>query len=375
MLKYIRKSAQDKETGSAKKELIGSDPSNAATAESVWLVLTTKKHIIPQPRLKPGKILLPNPLNTTSNLSICLITPDPQRSFKDLIAHTSFPSNLSKCINRVIDIKKLKAKYQSYESRKALRDSHDIFLADDRIVTYLSKTLGKDFYSSSTKRPIPIRLEAYRPKKERKNAALPSTKPKKETSDPKSITTPEAAAKEIERTLLTTQVYLSPSVTTSIRVGLSSHSPQQLAENIEAVVQAMTQKHVPRQWRGIQSIHIKGPNTMSLPIWLASELWADEEKVIEDDEAERLQVLAIESKKKKKHPALHGGAQLALKDGTANDRKKRRGDDAEQAQGVRKKKRKVAEEDFSQEMKERREKLREQKRKIQSTLEAEAVAA
>ncbi|KAI5283502.1 hypothetical protein KEM54_002085, partial [Ascosphaera aggregata] len=59
-----------------------------------------------------------------------------------------------------------------------------------------------------------------------------------------------------------------------------------LTENIKAVVQGLTDRFVTRGWRNVKGLHIKGPNTMSLPIWLASELWLDEADVIEQKRIE-----------------------------------------------------------------------------------------
>ena len=345
-------------------------------AQPIWLVLTTKKHIIPQPRLKPSKILLPHSINASPDLSICLIVAEPQRAFKDLIAHPSFPKELSKRVTRVIDIKKLDKKYHSYESKRQLRDSYDLFLADDRIITYLAKILGKTFYTTTPKRPIPVHLEAYKDKAEKKkNAALPSTKPKKNSPKSTSLSKPEEAAHEIERTLSMTQVNLAPSATTSIRVGLSSQTSDQVAENIEAVVSGMTEKHVPRQWRGVKAIHVKGPNTMALPVWLADELWEDEKDVLEDLEAEEARLKALQ-KGKRKRQLVEGEGIPAIEDGEESQTaRKRKGGEEEPKEDTKKKKRKVEEEAMSQEMKERRQKLREQKRALKESIRGETLEA
>lgn len=329
----MHKVAHDHHVEGRKKNLLGDDPSDPANAEPIWLILTTKKHIIPQPRLKPNKIHLPHSLNARPSLSVCLITPDPQRSFKDLIAHASCPRELAKCITRVIGIGKLEKKYKSFEAKRQIRDSHDVFLADDRILTYLSKSLGKTFYSSASKRPIPVRLQATRSKEEKQKPALPSTKSPRSDEDPKSIVSPQAAAKEIEQALSMTTVYLSPSVTTSIRVGLSSHTSEQLADNIEAVVLDVADKYVPRKWRGIQSIHIKGPNTMALPIWLADELWQHEGMVVDDAEEAALRVMEEDGHMRKKSTPIANPVRLAIEAGLIEGgSKKRKSDDSNKGQ-------------------------------------------
>lgn len=288
-------------------------------------------------------------------MSICLITPEPQRQFKDAIAHPSFPITLSKRITKIISIKKLEAKFRSFESKRQLRDSYDLFLADDRIVTYMAKVLGKTFYNTTAKRPIPISLEASKPKG-RKNAALPSTKPRKEPSETKSIAAPPLLAKEIERTLSTAQINLSPSTTTAVRVGLATFTPEQLAANIEAVMESLAGKLV--GWRNVRAVHVKGPNTMALPIWLAEELWIDEGMVLEDEEAAEAKAKAAQ-KGKRKRKLIEG-----TEDGnTGGEGRKRKMDgEGEPADELKHKKaKKLRDEDLSQEMRERREKLRQQK--------------
>lgn len=316
-----------------------------------------------QKRLKPRKVLLPHSLHTSPNTSICLITPEPQRQFKDAVAHPSFPTTLSKRITKVISIQKLEAKYRSFESRRQLRDSFDLFLADDRIVTYLAKFLGKTFYNTTAKRPIPVSLEASKPR-ERKSAALPSTKLRKEPSDTKSIAAPPLLAKEIERTLFTAQINLSPSTTTAVRVGLASYTPEQLAANIEAVMASLAGKLV--GWKNVRAVHVKGPNTMALPIWLAEELWVDEGMVLEDEEAAEAKAKGAQKGKRKRN--LIAGEEDGGADGDGRKRKVDR-ESGPADQPKQKKAKKLKDEDLSSEMKERREKLRQQKREARDEVE------
>ncbi len=320
-----------------------------------------------QKRLKPRKVLLPHSLHTSPNTSICIITPEPQRQFKDAIAHSSFPTTLSKRITKVISIKKLEAKYRSFESKRQLRDSYDLFLADDRIITHLPKCLGKTFYNTTAKRPIPVSLEASKPK-EKKNAALPSTKVRKGPSDTKSIATPPLLAKEIERTLSTAQINLSPSTTTAVRVGLDSYTPEQLAANIEAVMESLAGKLV--GWKNVRAVHVKGPNTMALPIWLAEELWVDEEMVLIDEEAAEAKSKAVQ-KGKRERKLIEG-----QRDGDADGERRKRKVDGESERAdepIHKKVKRSKDEDLSQEMKERREKLRQLKKEARDKLEGNDV--
>jgi len=318
-------------------------------------------------QLKPRKIALPHSFNISPNTSICLITPEPQRLFKDAIAHPSFPPDLSKRITKVISVKKLEAKFHSFESKRQLRDSYDIFLADDRIASYLAKILGKTFYKTTPKRPIPVRLEASKPK-EKKNAALPSERKRKDPSAPTSIATPPLIAKEIERTLSTTQLHLHPSTTTSIKVGLASFTSEQVSANIEAVMAGLTDKLI--AWRNVRAVHVKGPNTMALPVWLAKELWTDEGMVFDEEEvAEAEARKAIKHKRRRDmiEGPSQGGEEVEMEVG-GKKRKVKIGDEGESRS---KKAKKLVDEDLSAEMKKRREKLRQQKKEAREQIEAE----
>lgn len=163
---------------------------------------------------------------------ICLIVQDPQRTYKDIIARPSFPTALSKRITKVIGIGKLKAKYKSFESRRQLRAEYDCFLADKRIITMLPKTLGKVFYSSGMKRPIPVDLEGYKPKPNDGAKRFSVVKRKREKEEERLAASPEQCVKEIERALACALVHLSPAATTSIKVALSHFNPSQVSENI-----------------------------------------------------------------------------------------------------------------------------------------------
>ncbi|KAI7332588.1 hypothetical protein KC315_g4588, partial [Hortaea werneckii] len=93
---------------------------------------------------------------------------------------------------------------------------------------------------------------------------------------------PADVAHEIERALSSALVHLAPSTTTAVKVGKATMEPNALQENVETAVQTMVDRYVPQQWRNVRSIHIKGPNTVALPIWLAEELWEKEEDVLDE---------------------------------------------------------------------------------------------
>lgn len=293
LLRHIKSKSEEQEKSATKKTLIGDndedeDEDTPLHNEAVWLVVTTKKHVVDKNRLKPGKISIPHSLNASSNLSVCLITADPQRAVKNIVTDPSFPQDLTSRIDKVIGYTKLKSRYHTFESRRQLLAEHDVFLADDRIIMRLVNTLGKIFYKSS-KRPIPVRIagiekvDGKRIKKDPKQKNIDNTSDEKNSS----FASPLIVAKEIERTLSSAPVQLAPATTASIRIASSKFTPEQLAENVEAVVKGLTDKFITKGWRNLKAIHIKGASTTAMPVWLASELWVDEgdvaEKAPEDD--------------------------------------------------------------------------------------------
>ncbi|KAL3437086.1 ribosomal protein L1p/L10e family-domain-containing protein [Aspergillus tetrazonus] len=341
LLKHIKSKQSEREATAAKKTLIGDNDSDAEDTpmhnEAVWLVLTTKKHVVDKNRLKPGKISIPHSLNASPALSICLITADPQRSVKNIVSDPSFPEHLSSRIEKVIGYSKLKDRYKSFESRRQLLSEHDVFLADDRIVMRLVNTLGKVFYKSS-KRPIPVKL-AQIEKVDGKRVKKGTKQQQNQKDDENKVSlfaSTAIVAKEIEKALNSAPVHLAPATTAAVRVGSSNFTPEQLSENIEAVVKGLTDKFVTKGWRNIKALHIKGANTMALPIWLASELWVEETDVvetIEDGEADG---------KNKKRKQIEGeGEQKLLEGSNKKSRKQKTADDDEEASSLAARKEKL----------------------------------
>ncbi|KAI9807462.1 MAG: hypothetical protein M1833_000207 [Piccolia ochrophora] len=314
LLKHIKSEQKRKDAESSRHSLLArassdDDEKDDSVEEDddvpIWLVLTTKKHITDKKKLKPSRISIPHPLFASPTTSICLITTDPQRPYKDLVADPSFPTDLRPRITRVIAASKIRTKYKTYESRRQLLSQHDIFLADDRVVTLLPNLLGKTFYKISSKRPIPVDLSGGT--KARKAAATAA-------DGEKSRAKPVELANAITRALSSALVYLSPSTCTSIRIGRASWPAEKVVENIEAVVPGLVQTFVPKQWRGVRGLHIKGPNTTALPLWLADELWVDEADILDKPvtaaadgkkrKAEEQQAPREEAKGKKKRSGL-----------------------------------------------------------------------
>jgi len=267
LLKHISTAPADKNT----KPNLLEDPENPAdSAIPLWLQLATKKYITDTKKLKPLRIAIPHALLSPATTTVCLIVKDPQRHFKDLVTS----AGLSSVVTRVIGVGKLRKKYKAYENRRQLLGSHDVFLADDRIITMLPTALGKAFYRQTSKIPLPVPLAAGND-------------------------SPTYLKNQVEKALNSTYVHLSLAATTSIRVALSSMTPEQVVENIVRVVEDLTSKKVPGGWKNVMSLHIKSPTSASLPIYMAADVYGEEDVLTPREEQERALALANKTAERK----------------------------------------------------------------------------
>ncbi|PSR90643.1 ribosomal protein L1p/L10e family-domain-containing protein [Coniella lustricola] len=279
LLAHIKKTAAETAASATKKNILDvaddndSDKALSLAETPIWLTITTKRHIHDSKKLQPAKIALPHPLSQVDDddeSPICLIVADPQRHYKNLVADDAFPEKLRKRITRVIDLKHLTAKYKQYEAQRKLAAEHDVFLADDRIINRLPKALGKSFYKSTTKRPIPVVFARKAAREEN------GKKVKRDVDDVNCRPVTEVAA-EIEKALGCALVHLSPSTNTAVKVGLAGQDAKAIAENIVKVSNEIANKYVPKKKNGIRAIFVKGPQTVALPIYQDTELWVDAE--------------------------------------------------------------------------------------------------
>lgn len=305
LLAHIAKSSAQQTGATSRRNLlheIDSDDDAALEGTPIWLTLTTKRHISGKTRLQPGKILLPHPLNSDENQTICLITADPQRVYKDIVASEEFPAQLRKRVTRVIGFTKLKAKYSQYDAQRKLFSEHDIFLADDRIINRLPKVMGKTFFKTTQKRPIPVVLQ---PKQ--RDADNRGSRGKRDRAEGGLNAAPAAKmAREIGKALNSALVSLSPTTNTAVRIGWATFTPEQIADNVDAVVTSLVDKWVAEKWRNVRSIYIKGPETAALPIWLTDELWMGDKDVIAGPAQNHPQKPQEGKKKRKGEPATTG---------------------------------------------------------------------
>ncbi|KAF2665931.1 ribosomal protein L1 [Microthyrium microscopicum] len=270
----------------------------------LWLLVTAKKHLATSHSLNPAKVLVPHPLYTSPSTRVCLITADPHSSqpkvYKKLIKDAAFPNDLQEKIVKVIAYSRLAKKFKQFEARRQLMADYDVFLVDERVAHLLPVALGKTFYKSTTKRPMPVSLTGKELwGKKVKKAPLDRLK-KKDKDTPKVIGKPEDVALDIEKVLSSLAMNLSPSPTLSIKVAYAGWPAEWIAENVDVAVQRVVSKYVPEQWNGLKALHLKGPDTAALPIWMADQLWQTEDDVLDDAEEATGLTVAKQTKDEKK---------------------------------------------------------------------------
>ncbi|KAF5380756.1 hypothetical protein D9757_007160 [Collybiopsis confluens] len=194
-----------------------------------WLTIALKK----QPEgnaLKVFKIPVAHPIIDPRKESVCLLTKEPQRTYKDLIA-----DNDIKFIHRVIDISKLKGKFKAYDARRALLKQHGLFLADDRILPLLPKLLGSKFFEAK-KQPLPV-----------------------------TVTRKDLKA-ELERAISSTYMPNIRGTSISIKIGRLSQKPSHILDNLKTALPVIAEK-INGGWDNIQSLGLKTSNSINLPLW------------------------------------------------------------------------------------------------------------
>ncbi|KAK9477990.1 ribosomal protein L1/ribosomal biogenesis protein [Lipomyces japonicus] len=273
LLKHLEKEAEADAANGKKKNLLAEDPD--VEKQALYLVISTKKYLSDKPVFKPKRITVPHPIFDADSTSICLLTKDPQRLYKDVLLADDSP--VKDDIARIVGVSKLKTKFKTFEARRQLRDDHDIFLADDRIVPSFPELLGKTFISVK-KFPVaislrdPHKIEKPDPKGKKRKLAKDEN-PSDQTEQEKSAISTKRVKSEIKRTLNSALVVIPAGANTTVKFGFSTFTVDQLAENIQAIVDGLVKANVIKQgWDGVRSLHIKSGQSISLPIYLADKL-------------------------------------------------------------------------------------------------------
>ena len=225
------------------------EPVESLLKQPIFFQLTTK-HILTAdslPTLKPLAIPLPHsPFPSTATAIV--ITGDPHDKY------------VEKCrsnprVQIVLGMGALRKTYNSYEQLRRLRDGDIIgeepalVLADEKIVVSLPRILGKAFYRTPRATPIAVKLA------------------------------PANIEKVIDDAFKKTYVRKNSGNCVAVRVGFAGMSVEELVENCVAVWnRCVSFKRLVRDGvDGVRAGYVKSGSSVALPVWYASELYANED--------------------------------------------------------------------------------------------------
>jgi hypothetical protein len=168
---------------------------------------------------------------------------------------------------KVMGVNKLRKKYHEFKDRRALVERYAAFYADDRIVPMIPKLCGKPFFSRR-KLPMPV------------------------------VVAHGDIAKTLSAARDSTWLVVGQQ-TCAFKVGRAHMTPENVAENIMAAIGPAVAR-LPGKWAGVQSINLRGVDTVSAPIYRATQeaVTAAKESVIATAVKEQAVVAAKKSKKK-----------------------------------------------------------------------------
>ncbi|KAL3824266.1 hypothetical protein ACJIZ3_020295 [Penstemon smallii] len=227
---------QYEEDGEAKAEA----EAEAESDDSIYLSLTLKKAPPQQLTLTPHRIPLRHSLlpKTHSQLNFCLIVDG--KKIKSEAAHKILKNQNFPFTLKVMKLSKIKSDYKSFETKKKLHDSFDLFFAAKGVVPFLPMVLGKVFYSKKRKVPVTVDLKA-------------------DGSNWK---------EEIERASNSSLLFLSSGTCSAVRVGKWGVTEgQEIVENVFEAIDGVLDIPIPKKWGGVRCFHLKFSDSLALPIY------------------------------------------------------------------------------------------------------------
>ncbi|XP_078168954.1 uncharacterized protein LOC144563363 [Carex rostrata] len=267
--------------------------------DDFFVLLLSLRQIPSNCRTNPFFLSIPHPIfplsDPTLSPSVFLIIDDraadspPPSKFLEEAKECNLP------ISEVIGISTLRTDYRAFESRRKLCGSHDLFLADKKILPLLPRLLGKSFFQKK-KNPLPVNFSRVGWKD------------------------------QIKRILNSTFFYLRSGTCCAIRVGRLAMEVEQVVDNVMAAIDEAVEK-IPKKWGNVRSLNLKAVDSVALPIYqavpeigLKIEIGEREdsgaEEVLDGDEVVEEKNEKNEKKKKKKKKGVPlGGEELVKGDG------------------------------------------------------------
>lgn len=213
-------------------------------------------HKISAHKRKTTLINLPHPIYSKKT-EICVFTKDVSEKCEveesECFWGKHFEENCG-FIPKIVPLDDLRKSYKSYEAKRQLCDSYELFLTDDAIVRFLPNKLGKNFYQ---KRKFPLDLKM----------------------------TGDGFAKRVDDLLASTRWFNSGHGNCSkVIAATTDQSCEEVAANIESIVKAIA-KTVDRGWENVRLIQLNTlSSSLSIPLYRNEAV--DEEKLKDKSQSE-----------------------------------------------------------------------------------------
>jgi ribosome biogenesis protein UTP30 len=167
--------------------------------------------------------------------------------------------------------------YKSFEQLRRLRDGEIVgeepalVLADENIVLTLPRLLGKAFYKTPRSTPISIKIS------------------------------PSTVSKVVDEAFNKSYIRKNAGNCVAVRIGYAGMSVEELVENCIAIWDRCVnqQKLVKTGIQDVRSVFIKSGSSVALPVWMADELYSQED-VLEEPVVKSVKA---KTKTKKAKPA------------------------------------------------------------------------
>ena len=216
-------------------------------------------------RSKPYQIAIPHSLHTESE--ICIIVKDPQKALKERLEAEPIDG-----VVKIIGITKLRDNYKTFEAKRNLCDSYDLFMVDRRVLPMLPKLIGKSFFQKKKCADSPaagaLALACVRPHLFCSAARLTRCchrarrQPVPIEIAKSNIGLRVNVAKARDSTLL----YLGDGPCSMIKVASTGMDVEEIVANIIAASDAVAHR-IPKKWANVQAFDIKTHDSVALPIY------------------------------------------------------------------------------------------------------------
>eukprot|EP01029_Cantina_marsupialis_P021086 TRINITY_DN5010_c0_g1_i1.p1 TRINITY_DN5010_c0_g1~~TRINITY_DN5010_c0_g1_i1.p1 ORF type:complete len:316 (+),score=126.00 TRINITY_DN5010_c0_g1_i1:1039-1986(+) len=220
-----------KATESLKKFAKNEDNELIEEHEPIQISFSVKKIGGPYP-LSPKLIELANPIND-EQVSVCVFVKDDAKdAIKEKLSGSDIPAEL-----KIIGLKKLLDDFKTHASKRELLKKYDLFFADERIMEFLPKALGKKFFEKK-KQPAVIKM------------------------------TGDKAVSGIKSALNSAWIYLKQGPSINFKIGHTGMESKAVSENVELAFNGLA-KFV-GGFGNYHTVHLKTLTSPALPIYSSS---------------------------------------------------------------------------------------------------------